>query len=525
MYETQSLKRQIQNRFSLLIVLTILTVGSVLTLYLSTKQIRESVEHNREIVTLIQRELDLYFLRILDIMRVAGEHELVLSCVERSKAGFAWRSVDFLRSLLIDHPEIKDLILLNKAGYRVVSTGGAVRQGYNFYQQPWLYGPKARSLREALFLNPHEESYYVEGGANNEVVSLLLPIGEADIEANPTDEAALLCNISISELETITASLSGLSKATLAIYDGEGNVLFPQISAPLQGKRDFTVVRAPSQLTGWRVVMSIPRDSLLANLKIAIYIIILGIVVALGVSLLFAARISSTISMPVEDMAGRMSRIGRGDYSISLEDHGVATELTDLGRNIDKMVRHILESQNRVRESQLISLQEQVNPHFLFNALQTVKNLTIDNRGADIRKVTDRLGELLRYGLNNPWVPVRLDEEIIMVENYLEIQGYRFPGAFEFQKDIPPVLVSTPVLKLILQPLVENSLLHGMAPDRRLIIRLTAYRESNAVVLVLADDGRGMDNCQLAKLMDELEPPVIVPGEHIGLVNVKSDSS
>ena len=194
MADRVSLKSQIQNRFSLLIFLSILFVGSVLTFYMSRVLTRDSVEYNQEIVSVIQRELDLYFLRILDLMTVASENDLIRSLSVRAKTGYAWRAVDFLQNLIIDHPEVKDIILLNKAGYAVVSTGGPVTQWYNFYQQPWFYS-KVSTMGKALFLDPHGEEYYVEGGGDREVVSFVLSLGGEEI-ADLFGGARLCCAMS-----------------------------------------------------------------------------------------------------------------------------------------------------------------------------------------------------------------------------------------------------------------------------------------------------------------------------------------
>ena len=233
-----------------------------------------------------------------------------------------------------------------------------------------------------------------------------------------------------------------------------------------------------------------------------------------------AGRISRAISLPVEIMAHRMGEIGKGNYSLTLEEEEGALELGELGRSIDNMVRRILVFQERIREAQLMALQEQINPHFLFNTLQTIKSLTIDDRGADIRDITSRLGELLRFGLYSPWELVPLEKELEMVENYLKIQELRFPGAFQFHSEIPDSLKHTPILKLLLQPLVENSLLHALVPDQILDISISAYSELGATVVLLTDNGRGMTPDRLNELQEALDHRNPQGENQIGLKNV-----
>ncbi len=519
MTERVSLKSQIQNRFSLLIFLSILIVGSAFTFYMSRVLTRDSVEYNQEIVSVIQRELDLYFLRILDLMNVASENDLIRSVSVRAKTGYAWRAVDFLQNLIIDHPEVKDIILLNKAGFAVVSTGAPVTQWYNFYQQPWFYS-KVSALGKALFLDPHGEEYYVEGGGEREVVSFVLSLGGEENEDLLGGGAALLCNINISELQNISTGLSRIKNSTLAIYTASGESLFPDTpDFDRDGSRRITV-HSLSELSGWQVAMHLPREAIWKDLEIALYLFTLGIIAALSAALYIASRISRAISRPVEIMAYRMGEIGKGNYSLTLEEEEGALELGKLGHSIDSMVRQILVFQERIREAQLMALQEQVNPHFLFNTLQTIKSLTIDDRGADIRDITGRLSELLRFGLYSPWELVPLEKELEMVENYLKIQELRFPGAFRFSSGIPDSLSNTPILKLLLQPLVENSLLHALVPDRILEITISAYSELGATVLVLSDNGRGIPDGRLEELQAALNYRSGQGESQIGLKNV-----
>ena len=306
----------------------------------------------------------------------------------------------------------------------------------------------------------------------------------------------------------------------MAIYTASGESLFPDTPDFDSEAPQRITVHSLSELSGWRVAMHLPREAIWKDLEIALYLFTLGIIAALTAALYIAGRISRAISRPVEVMAYRMGEIGKGNFSLTLEEEEGALELGELGHSIDNMVRQILVFQERVREAQLMALQEQVNPHFLFNTLQTIKSLTIDDRGADIRDITGRLGELLRFGLYSPWELVPLEKELEMVENYLKIQELRFPGAFAFRSEIPESLSRTPILKLLLQPLVENSLLHALVPDRILELSIAAYSELGATVLVLSDNGRGITPERLEELRAALDHRSGQGDSQIGLKNV-----
>jgi len=510
-----SLKKQMQIRFSILMVLIFFILISVLTVYLGKILVENTTDYTGKIVNSISSEVDLHLMRINDLLTVAADNSLFSNASERSKADYAWRAVDFLHTLILDHPEIQDVILLNKVGYAVIGTGKPIHQEYNFYQQPWVY-TRYGTGEKSYFLDPHNENYYLHGGGDRDVVSILFPLPEQG--SSNLSQAALLCNVNSIELEQLTRDLIPVKNSRITIYDRIGKSLFSRkVSLPV-GK--MITVNAVSPLTGWNLVASIPQMEILKDIRALFYLFLIIMITAVIVTIITASRISMKISQPIESMASKMREIGNGNFTLSLFDSHATVEIASLGKEIDIMIGQITEYQQRIGETQLFALQEQINPHFLFNTLQTIQSLTVQNQQRDIRRVTTLLGEILRYSMYNPWELVSLSSEFSYVEKYLEIQSYRFPGQFTYSIDCPEELKSSGILKLLIQPIVENSINHGFNGMENRHIAMTVHKEESGIVIIVADNGHGMDQVSLDEIKEKLQTATIKNSQTIGLQNV-----
>ncbi len=510
-----SLKKQMQIRFTILMVLIFFILISVFTAYLGKILIKKTTDYTGKIVNSISGEVDLHLMRINDLLTVAADNSLFSNASERSKADYAWRAVDFLHTLILDHPEIQDVILLNKVGYAVIGTGKAIHQEYNFYQQPWVYISSGTEKR-SYFLDPHNENYYLKGGGERDVVSILFPLPDQDSQSS--SQAALLCNVNSFELEQLTRDLIPVKNSRITIYDKFGISLFPREKNRPSGK--MITVSAESPLTGWNLVASIPQIEIINDIRTLFYLFIIILITAVIVTIITASRISMKISQPIETMAAKMGEIGKGNFTLSLFDSRATTEISSLGKEIDTMISRITEYQQRIGETQLFALQEQINPHFLFNTLQTIQSLTVQNQQRDIRRVTTLLGEILRYSMYNSWELVPLISEFSYVEKYLEIQSYRFPGQFTYSIDCPEDLNTGGILKLLVQPIVENSINHGFNGLANRHIAMSVHREESGMVIIIADNGRGINQKELDNIKAKLQNITTKNSHAIGMQNV-----
>lgn len=189
-----------------------------------------------------------------------------------------------------------------------------------------------------------------------------------------------------------------------------------------------------------------------------------------------------------------------------------------------------LETQNKEAElkkavAELDMLQSQINPHFLYNTLDSISMMAYIHKDYETRNMVVALGKLLRLGIFNGDKIIPLKEELTHAKSYITIQKMRYPDLFDISFDIPPELIECRIPKLILQPLIENSLHHGIENKRsKGHIVITAAQNKNTLVLDIIDDGAGMTQERLSQITEQLNSNVEMfnPGSSIGILNVHS---
>lgn len=278
-------------------------------------------------------------------------------------------------------------------------------------------------------------------------------------------------------------------------------------SAARAGVREITIsgkshllVSRTSESTGWTTIGVIPlpalmQDSLLLGQKI-VQVVVLVYLAVVFVSIGLASHITRNLRR----LHNAMKRVQEGNFFVTA-DIPAKDEVGQFYRMFQSMLERIRELMEGVkqreaakREAELAALQAQIRPHFLYNSLNTIKYMASLNGTRNIEEVSGSLIEMLRGVLGNTKEFIPLREELSYVGSYLTIQRYKYADRFTVAYEIDETLLDTPVLKLTLQPLVENALTHGIGslPDNGSIL-IKAYRDGNELVLEVGDNGVGME--------------------------------
>ncbi|MEO2212006.1 sensor histidine kinase [Paenibacillus amylolyticus] len=241
----------------------------------------------------------------------------------------------------------------------------------------------------------------------------------------------------------------------------------------------------------------------------SVIIILLCLLAAMIFNLFFMNRITGNIAVLVRFMR----RVDDGDFNARVEGKGfdemqlLAQGFNELLDRIGGLFRRVRAEQEQKAQAELRVLQAQIKPHFLFNTLESINGLALRGEGRKVSEMVTRLGNMLRISIQDQ-EEIPLGEEIRHLQSYLEIQQYRFSDLFTYEIDIPPHLYSSILLKLTLQPLVENSIQHGFEgityPG---VLRISAYAERDHLVLSVEDNGIGIPQEMLARFEYMAEDP------------------
>ncbi len=236
---------------------------------------------------------------------------------------------------------------------------------------------------------------------------------------------------------------------------------------------------------------------------------------------------SRTITNPIINLSRITGEIAKGDFSTraSVESDDEIGELTtsinDMSAHLEEMVQKIKDDERKMRNADLRLLQEQINPHFLYNTLETIVWLIEDNQQEKAEEVVLSLSTFFRTVLakGKEFVPVIEEEKHI--RSYLEIQQVRYKDILDYNINMSGDIAYCKVLKMTLQPLVENALYHGIKYKRaKGTIDITGERVGKNVVFTVKDDGVGMPEEELERLRREIKKPCKDTEKGFGMANV-----
>lgn len=284
----------------------------------------------------------------------------------------------------------------------------------------------------------------------------------------------------------------------------------------------------------WTFISMIPVRTVAERLIPSANPLLLICIVAVPLILLFYLFASSRFLNPINELTSVISDYEKGNFSDSqgrplTQKAYLAGSGMENASEIDYLINKINHIKLKQKEAELNSLQNQINPHFLYNTLESIRGAALYHGIHDIAAMSKALSLLFRYSISER-VLVSIKEEIQHLDNYMSIQNFRYENKFDLVYSIPPELYNCKILKLTLQPLIENSIRHGLEMKLgRGLIKVEILSLYSNIKIQISDDGLGI----LPKKIEELnrallkdENPVVAEGDRagtgIGVRNVNS---
>ncbi|MNH93230.1 Sensor histidine kinase YehU [compost metagenome] len=311
-----------------------------------------------------------------------------------------------------------------------------------------------------------------------------------------------------------TTDVDGANKA-------EANEVYT-ITANIQGPEWQLVAEVPASEISRRALNQGRASSLATILGIsAVFLTLMFLLLALMIRGMNRRLQQIIVTIRKEDVE-RLDEVSAPEGDFILLEQSV----DHLIRRIKRLVEQSYRAQVEQREAQLKALQAQINPHFLYNTLDTINWIAIGRNATDISQMIDALAKYFRLSLNKGRDMTSVADEIQLAEVYLGIQKSRFPSSFRFEVFMEDGMDKYFIPKLTLQPIVENALLHGIRKSKTKtgVITIRAHKENGDLVLAVTDDGIGMDEERAQRLLieptSELKTDTDSSGSSYGLYNV-----
>ena len=257
---------------------------------------------------------------------------------------------------------------------------------------------------------------------------------------------------------------------------------------------------AQNETTGWSFVNAIAKNELSITSRYVRNVVFSlgGIIVVL--SFFLARQISKSITKPLKQLEKVICDVGEGERNISEEFDD--SEVGMIGRKFKEMVNTNLELSERLmsvklneREAELLLLQAQINPHFLYNTLDSIYCVAIIHGDDQIAEMILALSNNFKLSLNNGEKYITVEDSVRRVEEYMKLQNMRYQDRFELRIEVEPEIRNCRIISFILQPFVENAMYHGLEPKMgKGSIRITGKRADTNLIFEIIDDGVGIDD-------------------------------
>ncbi len=264
------------------------------------------------------------------------------------------------------------------------------------------------------------------------------------------------------------------------------------------------------------------QETVLQNVRSLPLRLINLVIALLAVNSLLALFIGKHQNRRLKKIQNGIHAIGSGRFDEKIEDLGedelgqIASQVDHLGTRLDQLIRENYRKQLTIKSSELNLLQEQINPHFLYNALAVISSLALQENGKRTVQSIRYLADFYRISLNKGRKVIHVREEIDLLVNYMKIQLLRFSDLVEIDYQVEPEVEEYYTIKLLLQPLVENAIHHAREEEAFLSIHVLAYEKGDRICFDVADNGMGIPPEELEKLQQELQRQE----EGFGLKNV-----
>ncbi|MCR2806274.1 cache domain-containing sensor histidine kinase [Paenibacillus soyae] len=419
-------------------------------------------------------------------------------------------------------------IMIVRPDKEVFSNYSGYDSYYEYYLREAWFAPFRDGRSGPRFSEVHKFSYM---NGPQDVISYVIPYRnwEAPSHEKPyylvmdvkLDEVGKLFKESRKDFERIV--LTGSDGST--IYDTETAA----VSEAMQRSGDAITIRYEAMSEGWSQEAFISKSKLYESIRPVLFFYLLIVIAGLLFILLIIPTLILNFTKPITALARAMRRVSAGELHTSVTIRS-GDEMQVLGDGFNQMVHELdtwmksaLREQEMKRNMQINLLLSEINPHFIYNTLNTIIYLSHAERSKDTITITRALIDILQDTIKTGEQAFfsTLEEERKLVEKYVCIQQYRYPGRFHMEWDIPEPLGACSVLRLMIQPLVENALFHGIFDlEEEGVIKVFALVSEGTLLVTVSDNGTGLG--ERPPSLDLKRSPVHTgQTKGIGLANIR----
>ena len=533
---------------AVLVLSAVVIVTGVSMKFTNTSIFENSSEYTHTIIQQMNQNIDSYIDYMENIAYLISSNEDVQDYLfdEKIDNEGRYRILNQFQTILDSRSDIRNVGIISKNGRMLINDGSkSVNQDLDLNTQEW-YATALEKPNGPILTSSHVQ--HIISGERPWVITLSR--GIRDRSGSGEKEGVFFIDLNYSAISGLCDQSTVGTKGYAFILDAKGNIVYhPQqqqlynelqtenISLIMDTDEDTVLTGtgndgklysiSRSEKTGWTVVDCTNVKELLSKSRQAQSVYVLTAIILVIVALLFSRFMARSITLPIQKLRDSMKKVQEGDFSVSNVVVDSKNEIGSLTKSFDVMTHRIHElmeqnvhEQEEKRKSELKALQSQINPHFLYNTLDSIIWMAEGKKNEEVVLMTASLARLLRQSISNEDEVVPIANEVEYARGYLTIQKMRYKDKLEFQIEVDSSILYIPLIKLVLQPIIENAIYHGLKykESKGLLIVKGFMKDGNAVLQVI-DDGVGMDEETLAHIYDKHK--VNYHSNGVGVYNVQ----
>ena len=518
--------------------------------YTRTSVFDNSSLYTQTIIQQMNQNIDSYIDYMENISYLVSSNEDVQSYLfgEETDPEARGRILNQFKTILDSRNDILNLGIIGENGRMLINNAQRLTNpDLDIHTQEW-YTNALEGSASSYLSSSHVQ--HIISGERPWVITLSRGIRNKSSKSENQKEGVFFIDLNYSAIsELCNQSVVG-NQGYAFILDADGNIVYhPQqqqlynelqtenislimgtdkdtvLSGKGSAEKLYSISR--SEKTGWTVVDCVRVEELLrkSNKAQSLYVLVaMGLMI---VALFFSRFISRSITQPIQQLCDSMARVQEGDFSVSDVVVDSKNEIGSLTKSFNVMTHRIqdlmeqnIREQEAKRKSELKALQSQINPHFLYNTLDSIIWMAEGKKNEEVVLMTASLARLLRQSISNEDEVVSIGQEVEYARGYLTIQKMRYKDKMEFQIDVDPSILHIPLIKLVLQPVIENAIYHGLKyKESKGLLMVKGFRKNGNAVLQVIDNGVGMDQETLDHIYEKHK--VNYQSNGVGIYNVQ----
>lgn len=448
-------------------------------------------------------------------------------------------------STLYSDSDIVDIVLLSYSGekaYIFSKKYSSVQISDNPFTYAWVEA--IVESPQPLTIIPSYQPLHMENGPDN-VYSVAATLFTGGGTKNHT--GTIIINYNTENIRSAYKIFEEDMKGEILVLDLDGRTVFDSsgenygeiyevsrsltLSDQTLMEDNQIVTLAQTEDKNFTLVTHVSREELYEDVRSLVYSAVLLIAVFIVLLLISFYFTSSILVRRINLITNAIGKVKNGDLSARIrlggrhrdELHSISLMFNHMLSELDDYINRNYLFELKLKENELIALQTQINPHFIYNTLEIIRVKALINNNHDVGNMINLLSNLFRRSMKSKTIVISIKEELEYCKDYLDLNQIRFMDRMAISYDVDDGLYQYGILKSVLQPLIENIIIHSIdGHSKKVAIHLQGHLVDGDVVIKIHDTGRGIPKEKLRDLNDMLaNSPVSINSEHIGLKNVR----